>query len=211
MPRVIKLCLPAALRPLVFFCAGLGFLAGSSSALGHGGVSVEDDLCILKIDRYEAHFTGYIPRERATQEFCEDIPVAAESVFVIDYISDELRKIEIDFRIIRDVNNIGIKATYEDLGGEEAIANATVHYVEPALYPRGVLNTRYSFSVDGGYIGLIHARHPETGVEYRSIFPFYVGKVDYSRYVVYYLALLVFCGTFIWFSGGRAFFRSKKK
>lgn len=211
MSRLIKQCVPAAFRSLAILCAGLVFLMGSSSVLAHGGVSTEDDLCLLKIGDYKAHFTGYIPRERATQEFCEDIPVAAESVFVIDFINDELREMETDFRIIRDVNEVGVMATYEDLGSEKEIAAATVLYLEPTLYPRGVLNARYTFSVNGAYIGIMNIRHPETGLQYRSIFPFYVGKVDYSRYFLYYLALFVFCGTFIWFAGRKTFFKVKNK
>lgn len=190
------------IKPFIASLVWVWAACGVSTVLAHGGVSVEDDVCIINIDRYKAHFTGYLPQERATQEFCEDIPIAAESIFVIDYISDELREMELDFRIVRDVNKIGVTATYADLGGEQAIEDATIYYVEPKLYHKGVLNVRHNFTQDGGYIGIVHAHHIETGLKYTSVFPFSVGKVSYAEYVRYFLALFVACGVFI-YAGGR--------
>ncbi len=199
----------AVVFKLVFMClAGLWVACGSSVVLAHGGVSAEDDVCIIKIDRYKAHFTGYLPKERATQEFCEDIPVATESIFVIDYISDELREMELDFRIVRDVNNIGVTATLVDLGGEQAIEDATIFYVEPKLYQKGIMNIRYDFAQEGGYIGIVNAHHLETGLKYTSVFPFSVGQFSYGKYIQYYLALFVACGVFI-YAGGKGRFYHK--
>ena len=190
------------IRPFIASLIWVSAACGVSTVLAHGGVSVEDDVCLINIDRYKAHFTGYLPQERATQEFCEDIPIATESIFVIDYISDELREMELDFRIIRDVNEIGVTATFADLGGEQAIEDASVYYVEPKLYHKGVMNVRHNFTQDGGYIGIVHAHHIETGLKYTSVFPFSVGQVSYAEYVKYFLALFVACSVFI-YAGGR--------
>ncbi|MBQ0720254.1 MAG: hypothetical protein KBT88_07680 [Gammaproteobacteria bacterium] len=190
------------IKPVIASLIWVWAACGVSTVLAHGGVSIEDDVCLIKIDRYKAHFTGYLPQERATQEFCEDIPIATESIFVIDYISDELREMELDFRIIRDVNEIGVLATLADLGGEKAIEDATVYYAEPKLYHKGVMNIRHKFTQDGGYIGIVHANHLETGLKYTSVFPFTVGQVSYSEYVKYYLVLFFACGIFI-YAGGR--------
>ncbi len=174
----------------------------------HGGVSMEQDLCVIQIGRYKAHFTGYLPEQRATQEFCEDIPSTGNAVFVIDFISDELREMELDFRIIRDVNNIGIKATYEDLGGEQAIEDSTIFYSPMHHYSNGVMNVRYPFVADGGYVGIINARHLATGLAYRSVFPFRVGRVPYLKYALYFAAVVAACGAFVWIAGRRAFFQA---
>ena len=188
---------------LLLACAALA----AGAAFGHGGVSLQDDVCIIKLDRYEAHFTGYLPKERATQEFCEDIPVATESIFVIDFISDELRAMDLDFRIIRDVNDIGVKATYGDLGGEEAIKAATIYYQEPKLYRKGIMNVRHNFTQEGGYIGIVNAHHIETGLKYTSVFPFSVGKIGYWwQYAKYFLMLFVGCGVFIYGAGRKLVF-----
>lgn len=190
------------IKPFISTFFWVWAICGVSTVWAHGGVSVEDDVCLINIDRYKAHFTGYLPQERATQEFCEDIPIATESIFVIDYISDELREMELDFRIIRDVNQIGITATFADLGGEQAIEDATVYYVEPKQYQKGVFSVRHNFTQDGGYIGIVHAHHLETGLKYTSVFPFSVGQVSYAEYVKYFLALFTACGVFI-YAGGR--------
>ncbi len=177
-------------------------LCFTSHVLGHGGVSVDDDVCIIKIDRYKAHFTGYLPKERATQEFCEDIPVATQSVFVIDFISDELRAMELDFRIIKDVNDIGVTASLADLGGDEAIKKASIYYAEPMQYHKGVMNVRHNFISNGNFIGIVNAHHLETGLKYTSVFPFSVGEFRYGMYIKYYLALFMACGLFL-YAGGR--------
>lgn len=198
-------------RWLLSLWVGASFLVASTAALGHGGVSMEEDVCLIKIGRYTAHFTGYLPQERASQEFCEDIPVATKAVFVLDFISDELRAMDIDFRIIRDVKNIGRRATYEDLGGPEAIENATVFYEKPKIYSAGVISIHYPFVESGGYVGIISAHHQATGLSYRSVFPFYVGGGHYAKYVAYYALLFLFCGVFIWGSGRRSIFKPKPK
>jgi len=181
-------------------------MAVPSLSSAHGGVSIEDDVCIIQIGRYKAHFTGYVPQSRATQEFCEDIPVTGEAVFVIDFISDELRDMELDFRIVRDVQNVGIKATYEDLGGEQAIQDATILYTPMRAYRSGVISVEYPFVAKGGYVGIINATHRATGLAYRSVFPFRVGRIDYWRYILYFGALIAGCGLFVWAAGRRDFF-----
>lgn len=201
----------ALIRPVVSGLLVVWAAFGSATVFAHGGVSVEDDVCLIKIDRYKAHFTGYLPKERATQEFCEDIPIATESIFVIDFISDELRAMELDFRIIRDVNNIGVSATYGDLGGAEAIDAATIYYQKPQQFHKGILNVRHNFVQIGRYIGIVHARHVETGLKYTSVFPFSVGKVDYGRYVKYFLMLFIACGVFIYGAGRGHIFIPKPK
>ncbi|MGB5147684.1 MAG: hypothetical protein WBN86_11230 [Porticoccaceae bacterium] len=190
---------------------GMSLLFASAPALGHGGVSMEEDVCMIKIGPYSAHFTGYLPQERASQEFCEDIPVVTKAIFVIDFISDELRVMDIDFRIVRDVKNIGRRATYEDLGGPEAVEKATVFYEKPKSYSSGTISIHYSFVEPGGYVGVIEAHHQATGLSYRSVFPFYVGGGHYAKYVAYYALLFLFCGVFIWGSGRRSIFKSKSK
>jgi hypothetical protein len=201
----------AALRRVCGLWLGAGLLLASAAASGHGGVSMEEDVCLIKIGRYTAHFTGYLPQERASQEFCEDIPVATKAVFVLDFISDELREMDLDFRIVRDVWNICRMAKYEDLGGPEAIEKATIFYEKPKIYSAGVISVHYPFVESGGYIGIISAHHQATGLSYRSVFPFYVGGGHWARYLAYYVLLFLFCGLFIWGAGRRSIFRPKPK
>lgn len=171
---------------------------GSVIAYGHGGVSMEDDVCVMKIGPYKAHFTGYQPEKRATQEFCEDIPVVGKSIFVLDYISDDLRTMEADFRIIKDVNNIGNNARLEDLGSQQDIENATIFYQDSKRYPRGTITANYEFSAEGRFIGMVRAIHPDSGREYISVFPFQVGLVNYLSYVIP-IALIIIISSIVFF------------
>ncbi|HXF07541.1 MAG TPA: hypothetical protein VNK45_03315 [Candidatus Acidoferrales bacterium] len=166
----------------------------SGVAWGHGGVSIEDDMCIMQVGPYRAHFTGYIPDRRATQEFCEDIPDTGRAIFAIDFINDELRRMQVDFRIIRDVNNVGIRATYDDLGTKEDIERATIYYRPPEVLSTGTFNASHTFPEKGHFIGIVTARHPETGKEYVSVFPFAVGIFRWGPIVTRLVLIIVLVG-----------------
>lgn len=172
----------------------LSLLLISGTAWGHGGVSIEDDMCIMQVGPYRAHFTGYIPDRRATQEFCEDIPDTGRAIFAIDFINDELRRMQVDFRIIRDVNNVGIRATYDDLGTKEDIERATIYYRPPEVLSTGTFNASHTFPEKGHFIGIVTARHPETGKEYVSVFPFAVGIFRWGPIVTRLVLIIVLVG-----------------
>lgn len=180
----------------------IGVILFGQIAWGHGGVSMEDDMCMIRVGTYQAHFTGYQPESRATQEFCEDIPVVGKAIFVIDFIHDELRGMNVDFRIIRDAKAIGVKATLADLGTKEDIIANTIYYQESQKFPRGTMTNTFDFKQEGKYIGLVTAVNPETGRELVSVFPFSVGVVNYAKYVVSIVLILVltlvFFGIFLY-------------
>ncbi len=169
----------------------------------HGGVSVENDTCIMSIGPYRAHFTGYQPAVRASQEFCEDIPVVAKSIIVLDFISQPLRDMEVDFRVIGDVNGVGVNATYADLGSDKDIAEATVFYREPTRFPRGSVDVDLDFKRAGQYIGILTAleKSEDGPVEHISVFPFSVGVTDWwGRLKWIVLSIALGAGLLVWSS-----------
>tara|TARA_B100000315_G_C14290116_1_gene456994 strand:+ start:245 stop:658 length:414 start_codon:yes stop_codon:yes gene_type:complete len=107
---------------------------------------------------------------------------ARRAIIAIDFVDDALKQLNVDFRIIRDVNEIGNNAVWEDLGGAQGIEAATVQYIEPALYPTGTMTMRYDFVEAGRYVGIVTAENPEGGQIFRSVFPFAVGLIDYFFY-----------------------------
>ena len=178
----------------------LGYLiTWCQDATAHGGVGMEDDLCVIKIGFLKAHFTIYQPKTYGTQEFCEDIPEVASSVFVIDYLHDFLKEMQVDFRIIRDVNNFSIFANWDDITGLEDIEQDTVFYLPSVKRPDGVLTVNYDFQQAGGYIGIVTAVHPEKGKTYHAVFYFQVGGTDYG-YLPLFIVLLVLAQALYWFS-----------
>jgi len=160
-------------------------------AFSHGGVTMDQDVCIMKLDRLTAHFAGYQPEYRATQEFCEDIPVVGKSIFVIDFISDGLREMLFDFRIIKDVNEIGNYAKLEDLGGPQAIEDATLYYKDYALYPRGTVTAEFNFTEEGRYIGIVTAKYDEDSQVITSVFPFQVGLFNFWKFLIPMIIIVI--------------------
>ena len=157
----------------------------------------------MTIGTYRAHFTGYQPKVRASQEFCEDIPAVADAIIVLDFISKPLRDMAVDFRVIRDVNAIGVTATYDDLGTATDIEAATMFYRPPERYPRGSLDVSIGFSEPGQFIGILTAVDEEgEGIRsYTSVFPFSVGITDWwARLKWIIVSIVVGVALFIWSS-----------
>jgi hypothetical protein len=177
------------MRPVLAVLLLLAWL-GARPAHGHGGVSMEDDTCIMRIGLFRAHFTGYQPETRATQEFCEDIPELGKAIIVVDFIDKALRGYEVEFRVLRDVQERGKRARLEDLGDAAAIDAATLFKLAPATYPKGTLTFEQRFDQPGWYIGMLVARDG-SGQVLTSVFPFQVGVSHPWRYVPAFVLVLV--------------------
>lgn len=160
------------------FCCYL-LLALPVVAGAHGGVVEEDDLCVIKVNYLRAHFKVYQPRVSGHQQFCEDLPVASESVFVMEYEHDSLATMPVDFRIIRDVTGKGRFARMEDVEAIADLDSATVFYRQPEIEP-DVYAVLHDFTEEGDFIGIVSARHPETGKLYSAVFPFEVGFTGFG-------------------------------
>ena len=78
-------------------------LAGGRTAAAHGGLSAEADTCVLRFPgtTYKMHFAGYQPNSQQ-KEFCEDIPERGRTIMALDYFSPELRRMEVELRVIRN-------------------------------------------------------------------------------------------------------------
>jgi hypothetical protein len=133
----------------------------------HGGVSMENDLCKLRVGPYVMHFTGYQPKTSPELEFCEDIPGTGPTIIVLDYIDSKLRDLPLEARIIRDT-------------GSEADLDAVTVYHKPAeVYPRGSVVIEHTFTEPGKFVGLV------TVDDHVSRFPFAVGTRGRRAIVLY--------------------------
>ncbi len=170
---------------------GFFLVLSMQQASAHGGVVEEDDICVIKVNYLRAHFKIYQPGQSGHKQFCEDLPTAAESVFVMEYMHDALQTMPVDFRIIRDVTGKGRFARLDDV---EAIADlnaATVFYKPPAIEP-DVYTISHRFEEEGDFIGIVRARHPDNGKVLAAVFPFEVGftGIGYWPYIVGLLVLI---------------------
>lgn len=178
------------------------FLVLSPVAFGHGGVVEEDDLCVIKIGYLRAHFKIYVPEERQHQEYCEDIPVRGDSVFVMEYQHDGLSEAEIDFRIIRNETGKGKFARMQDVDAIDDLDAITIRYEPPTVVP-DVYTLLQSFEKDGEYIGIISARQLDTGIVYTAVFPFEVGYTGLG-YWPWIIAAIFALQSIYWFMSRRA-------
>jgi len=173
----------------------------SLQAGAHGGVVFEEDLCVIKIGFLTAHFTIYQPETSASQEYCEDIPDVTDTIFVLDYLHDSMKEMPVDFRIIRDVNNLGIYANWEDIEQMGDIEGATVFYRYPTREVDSVLTVDHLFAEPGSYIGIVTAQHPTLDKTYSAVFPFSVGGTGVG-YLPLFLLLGALAQFAYWMSNG---------
>jgi hypothetical protein len=134
----------------------------SSGALAHGGLSMDEDYCKLRVGRYLMHFVGYQPdTPSGPKEFCEDIPETGRTIVVLDYLNEELRDLPTEVRIIRDT------------GSEQKLDDITLLHLPPKVYPSGSLNFEMNFPEPGKFVGLVTVGGGERLI---SRFPFSVGR-----------------------------------
>ena len=171
------------------------------TASAHGGVMFEEDICVIKLGFLTAHFTIYQPRTRASEEFCEDVPDVADTIFVLDYLHDSMKEMPVEFRILRDVTGLGLYATWDDIAALDDIENATVFYHDPTKEADSVLTIELTFDEPGTYIGVVTAAHPTLDKTYSTVFPFRVGG-NGTGYLPLFVLLGVAAQFVYWLSNG---------
>jgi hypothetical protein len=163
-------------------CLGAAWLLATvlftSGAYAHGGVSVQNNKCIMKIGPDIMFFTGYQP-QYSREEFCDDIPNAGQMVVALDMQEKELRDMTTEIRIIKDLGthtklNGYPYLTDAELGDVATLGSATVYYSEPKKYPTGTLTFEHNFPDTGKFIGIVTVKN-DHGQTYVSQFPFTVG------------------------------------
>lgn len=154
-----------------------------------GGVILQDDVCIIKIGFYEAHFTAYQPDTSGNKQFCEDLPDIGQTIFVLDYLHDSMKEVPIDFRIIRDVTDLGQFVRPEDIEALGDLGEHTIYYHAPTVETDASLTVEPLLPAEGKYIGIVTAGHPTNNNIYTAVFPFEVGAINIS-YIFPLLAFL---------------------
>ncbi len=149
-------------------------LPGAGAQAG-GGLVLEDDVCIIWIDFYSAHFTAYQPGSSGNEQFCEQLPNTGETIFVLDYLHQSLKEVPVDFRIIRDVTGQGRFVKLKHVEALEDIERHTVFYQPPVVRPDASFKIEHDFKEKGVYLGIVSAGHPSMQTTYTAVFPFEVG------------------------------------
>ena len=182
----------------------------NSKAFGHGGVAFQEDQCVITVDFMQAHFTVFQPETRESEEFCEDIPDVTQSIFVMEYLHESLKEMDVDFRIIRDVNNIGRFAGWTDVQAIADIESATVYYRDASIEDSGYYRASYEFEEGGTYIGIVTAQLPSEEARHNAVFYFQVGGPDWGTIPFFILLLLLCQGCYWYYNGGYERYRARR-
>lgn len=169
-------------------------------APAHGSVAADNDLCLIQIGYYKAHFKVYLPEKRRHEQFCEDLPVAGESIFVMEYVHSGLSEVPIDFRIIRNVTGQGRFARLADVDRLGDLRDVTVFHHAAEMQP-DVFTARHVFTQPGEFIGIVTLRAPDTGRAYTAVFPFDVGFTGLGYWPWFALAAVLLQANYLWMSG----------
>jgi hypothetical protein len=181
----------------------LGVLLANTAVYAHGGVSIEQDTCVLAIGTYRMHLTGYQPQVTAGEEFCEDIPAVGNAIIVLDYVDEPLRDMVAGVQVIEKDSWTAAQST---AGDNEAKA---ILEIPPKLYKTGSLKIEHRFDKPGYFVGFLTAEK-EGQEKLVSRFPFSVGYGvgsmekgggGYAIYGVVALAVLLAGGAFYYLKG----------
>jgi hypothetical protein len=180
----------------------------TESVAAHGSVAADDDLCIIEIGYYKAHFKIYLPRERQHREYCEDLPSAGESVFVMEYVHSGLSEVPIDFRIVRNVTGQGRFTRLHDIEQIRDLDEITVFH-HPAAIQTDVFTVLHDFESAGKFVGVVTVQQPDNEKVYTAVFPFDVGFTGFGYWPHFLLAVVALHLNYLRMSGW--FSRSRKQ
>jgi hypothetical protein len=166
-------------------------------ATAHGSVVADDDLCIINIEYFQAHFKIYQPLEYRHRDYCEDLPSSGETIFVMEYIHGELGESPMDFRIIRNTTGLGTFTKMSDVEALDNIEDVTVFYQQPEKNA-DIFTVMYNFQDRGEYLGIVTATNTETGRVYSAVFPFEVGYTRFGLLPLFLVLLVLIQGAW-WF------------
>ena len=150
----------------------------SAEVMAGGGLVLKNDVCIIEIDFYSAHFTAYQPASRGNEQFCQELPDTGETIFVLDYLHPSLKQVPVSLRIIHDVTGQGEFVKLKHVEEIEDIDSLTVFYQPPLIRADASFQAEFKLHEKGSYIGIVTAGHPSNDKIYTAVFPFDVGGPD---------------------------------
>ena len=167
----------------------LGVVLLCRQGFAAGGVVGETGSCMIEIGFYTAHFSIFQPKESANEVFCEDLPDAGKTIFILDYLHASLKEVPVDFRIIRDDQEFGQFVRWENIVQIRDLDAQTVFFQSGEIHPDERMTVEHTFVESGQFIGIVTAPHPTKSIVYRAVFPFEVGNTGYG-----YWPIIIFLG-----------------
>lgn len=162
----------------------------TAQAHAHGDVGSNQGQCLMKIGPDTMTFTGYQPL-KSREQFCDDIPDAGPTIITLDAQQDELRDMNLEMRVVKDVG--------QKDPSENAESN-TEYYSAPKKYRTGTLTFEHNFPLEGKFIGVVTAKSDDGSKEYKAVFPFAVGLTQTKDITIaMFFAGLALVGFGLWY------------
>ena len=108
----------------------------SAVVAAHGKVEMEDDSCMRQVGENMIHLSAYQPQNDIEGHYCTDIPLAGDTVLVVDLIDPAMREMPVGVKVF--------KGSSEEDG--EIVTN-----IQPAYYQDGVISTMSPLLEKGVY------------------------------------------------------------
>lgn len=124
----------AAPRSLLIACVVWPILATPAFAHRFGG---PNDPCERKLGASLIHITLFQPEFDPDAEYCDDLPRAGNTVFVLDTLGDDLRRVPIGVQIF---------------AADRSASQRPIVSLAPAVYPRGVVDTQVDLAAGRSYV-----------------------------------------------------------
>ena len=118
---------------LLIQIAGCLVALAALPAFAGGGAILQDDVCKMKVGFYEAHVTVYQPETKGNKQFCTILPDIGPTIFVFDYLHDSMKEVPVDFRVIRNVTEVGRFVRPEDVAALGDLEQHTIIYQAPTI------------------------------------------------------------------------------
>jgi hypothetical protein len=173
----------ALIRRWIFIAAALSGILTTiplDRAGAHGAVSMENDICKLKVAGYFMHFAGYQP-DHSISEFCEDIPMTGRTIIVLDFIDDALRDMLASVQIIKQEQS-GI------VNPDAVAAETAILDIPPRKYPNGTITLNVDFRDAGNYLGVVTVGDR---TQFTARFPFSVGIGRSWRMIAFWSTIVL--------------------
>ena len=170
------------------------------TALAHGSVTPDADLCVIQIGYLRAHFKVYLPETYQHEDFCEDLPGIGSSIFVMEYEHDGLAKAPIDFRIIENVTGKGRFTNINHVRNIGDLEEVTVFH-HPAAIQVDVFTVSHEFDEPGEFVGIVTVGKPDGNDIYTAVFPFEAGYTGLGYWPWVIAGLLLLQLNYLWMSG----------
>ena len=146
----------------------------------HGAVTMENDVCKMKIGRMFMHFTGYQP-QNSRAEFCQDIPELGRAIIVLDMVDAQLRDLPTTVEIVRDTGAVPLQ-DFNAVNPKDVVVK-----LDRRTYPSGSIKADMVFTEPGNYVGMVMV---EAETPTLAVFPFSVGQNSFWKSMALFVVVL---------------------